>query len=436
MTAKGLIAGVTAGSIAAELGLEPGDALLAVNGKPVKDIIDLSFALADEYVELLVAKPGGDEELFAVEKDYDEDLGLEFESAVFDRVRPCANKCLFCFVDQMPAGLRESLYIKDDDYRLSFLYGNFITLTNLTRTDRDRIRRLHLSPLYVSVHATDGAVRAGLLGTKRAAAIMDQLKELVADGIELHTQVVLCPGMNDGEVLDRTIADLYALRPHILSLAVVPVGLTRYRPADGRPLRTFTPAEAEGVVAQVAGWQQRSRRQTGSGFVYLADEFYLAAGKPIPAYDEYDGFPQLENGIGLVRAFLADWQAAAPAIRARSAPLYLDVVCGRSAAIILEPLLKELDIANIKPRLVPVINQFFGSSVTVTGLLTGGDIMASLASLPGPRDGVILPGVALRKGENVFLDGLNPSAVADRLATTVRVAFSAGELKQLLADWR
>lgn len=436
MAGKGIIAGVAAGSIAAELGLRPGDALIAVNDKPVNDIIDLSFALADEYVELLVARQDGEQELFAIEKDYDEDLGLEFESAVFDRVRPCANKCLFCFVDQMPAGLRESLYVKDDDYRLSFLYGNFITLTNLTKADLGRIRRLHLSPLYVSVHATDGEVRTRLLGSKRAAAIMDQLKELAAMETELHTQVVLCPGFNDGEVLRRTISDLYALRPQVRSLAIVPVGLTRHRPAAGEPLRTFTITEARAIIAQVSEWQRRSRRETGESFVYLADEFYLGAGEAIPPYEEYDGFPQLENGVGLVRSFLADWQEAKPAAAGYSAPFHLDVICGRSAATVLEPLLAGLTVPNLKPRLVPVTNEFFGSSVTVTGLLTGGDISAALAALPGPRDGIILPGVALRKGENIFLDGLTPEIIADRLATPVRVAYSATDLKQQLADWR
>lgn len=436
MAGKGIIAGVVQGSIAAELEIKPGDVLLAVNDKPVKDIIDLSFALADEYVELLVARQDGEQELIAIEKDYDEDLGLEFESAVFDRVRPCANKCLFCFVDQMPAGLRESLYVKDDDYRLSFLYGNFITLTNLTKADLNRIRSLHLSPLYVSVHATDGEVRARLLGSKRAAAIMDQLRELADMGTELHTQVVLCPGYNDGEVLGRTIKDLYELRPHVRSLAVVPVGLTRHRPAGGKPLRTFTPDEARSIIAQVSEWQKHSRRETGEGFIYLADEFYLGAGEAIPSYDEYDDFPQLENGVGLVRTFLADWEAARPVSSGYQEPFHLDVVCGRSAATVLAPLLAGIAIPNLRPRLVPVTNEFFGASVTVTGLLTGGDIAAALASLSGPRDGIIIPGVSLRKGENVFLDGLTPSSIADRLAKPVRVAFSATDLKQLLAEWR
>jgi putative radical SAM enzyme (TIGR03279 family) len=432
---KGTICRVQQGSIAERLGIAPGDALLAVNGKSVRDIIDLSFALADEYVELLVARQGGGEELFAVEKEYDQDLGLEFTAAVFDRIRPCANKCVFCFVDQMPPGMRESLYVKDDDYRLSFLYGNFITLTNLGPRDLAHIRRLHLSPLYVSVHATDGAVRAALLGNPRAADILDRLRGLTASGIDLHTQVVLCPGLNDGPVLERTIADLYALAPGVLSLAVVPVGLTRHR-EKCQPLRGFTPDEAETVIAAVAAWQRRCRAATGSSFVYLADEFYLACGQPIPEYDHYDGFPQLENGVGIVRSFLAEWAETAAPAAGYKAPLSIDVVCGRSAAAILAPRLAGLSLPNLAVRLIAAENAFFGPDVTVTGLLTGGDIAAALKKETGPRDGVILPGVALRKGENIFLDGLTPEDIARTIGTPVRVAHFAADLKGLLAAWR
>jgi len=432
---KGIISAVADGSIAAELGLNPGDALLAVNGKPVNDIIDLSFALADEYVELLVARQSGEEELFAVEKDYDQDLGLEFASAVFDRVRPCANRCVFCFVDQMPPGMRESLYVKDDDYRLSFLYGNFITLTNLTQRDLARIRRLHLSPLYVSVHATDGDIRASLLGNPRAKDILGRLKDLTADGIELHTQVVLCPGLNDGPVLERTIADLYALAPGVLSLAIVPVGLTRHR-EKCRPLRGFTPEEAAGVISAVASWQRRCRAETGASFVYLADEFYLACGQPIPAYDHYDDFPQLENGVGIVRSFLAEWDETAVSGQGYSTPHNIDVVCGVSAATVLGPLLSRLSLPNLTVNLVPVVNAFFGPDVTVTGLLTGADIIAALRAGDRPQGGVVIPGVALRKGENIFLDGLTPEDVSRALGRPVRVAHFAADLKQQLAAWR
>ncbi len=435
MTYKGIISNVKSNSIGAEIGLIPGDRLLEVNGEAVQDIIDLSFALAEEEIELLIERISGEQELITLEKEYHEDLGLEFESAVFDKVRQCANKCIFCFVDQMPPGMRESLYIKDDDYRLSFLYGNFVTLTNLGSRDINRIARLHLSPLYVSVHTTNGELREKMLGGKQAGKIMEQLKELVDKGIDLHTQVVLCPGFNDGKELERTINDLYALYPSVLSLAIVPVGLTRYRD-HCHPLTKFSPTAAEEVIRLVHKYQQKCRKESQESFVYLADEFYLAAGKEIPSYESYDGFPQLENGIGLVRSFLAEWEEEEVSATGYSEPHYIDIVCGISAEKILSPLLAAFNIPNLTIRIVAVENSFFGNDVTVTGLLTGGDIIKALKKLPGPRTGVIVPGVALRKGEHVFLDNTTPENIAAEIGVPVRSAYFAQDLKQLLATWR
>ncbi|HMM21339.1 MAG TPA: DUF512 domain-containing protein [Selenomonadales bacterium] len=436
MKVKGIIARVKEGTLAEELELQPGDRILAVNGKAVKDIIELSFALADENLELLIEKQDGSQELFELEKDYDEDLGVEFESAVFDQIRQCANRCLFCFVDQMPPGMRQSLYIKDDDYRLSFLYGNFVTLTNLGPKDLERIQRLHLSPLYVSVHTTDGDLRARMLSNPRAKNIKRLLDTLIAGGIELHTQVVLCPGLNDEANLEHTISELYARHPGVRSLAIVPVGLTRYR-EDCYPLEGFTPAAASRVISAVGRWQERCKRENDTHFVYLADEFYLSAGEPIPHYERYDDFPQLENGIGLVRSFLAEWEEAKAAIRPRyHSPHKLDVVCGVSIAKVLTPLLAGLNTANLTIRIVPVENKFFGPKVTVTGLLTGKDIADALCALGGERVGVIIPGVALRKGEDVFLDNSTPRDIAAKLGVPVRVAYSAADLADLLANWR
>jgi putative radical SAM enzyme (TIGR03279 family) len=292
-----------------------------------------------------------------------------------------------------------------------------------------------LSPLYVSVHATDGDLRAALLGNPRAKDIMDKLRALTAAGIELHTQVVLCPGLNDGPVLERTVADLYALAPGVLSLAIVPVGLTRHR-EHCRPLRCFTADEAGAVIDAVVAWQRRCRSENGTAFVYLADEFYLACGRPIPEYDDYDGFPQLENGVGIVRSFLAEWADTAVPASGYQASLRIDVVCGQSAAAVLAPLLDALALPNLSVRLIPVVNRFFGPDVTVTGLLTGADITAALQAAGGPRDGVVIPGVALRKGENVFLDGLTPDDIARSLDRPVRAAHFAADLKRQLAAWR
>lgn len=435
MIQGGLISAVAADSLGAELGLVPGDRLLTVNEQSVRDIIDLSFALADEYLELVIQKADGSQELYEIEKEYNEQLGIEFESAVFDKVRQCANRCVFCFVDQMPQGLRETLYIKDDDYRLSFLYGNFITLTNLTAADKKRIRQLHLSPLYISVHTTDGKLRSAMLNNKNAARIMDELRLLVNEGIEFHTQVVLCPGINDGKALEQTIADLYSLAPTTLSLAIVPVGLTRYR--DGcYPLRTFSATEAGAVIDMVKEWQKKCRAETNSNFVYLADEFYLSAGRPIPNYEDYDEFPQLENGVGIVRHFIDEWENKLSPVPGYHKPMTLDVVCGVSAAKILEPLLSKLGIPNLTIRLAVVENKFFGSHVTVTGLLTGGDILNHLKLLGDERQGIIIPGIALRKGEAVFLDGLQPADIENACSVPVRTAYFAKDLLHLLKEWR
>ena len=435
LTYKGIISNVIPDSIGAEIGLVPGDRLLEVNGEAVQDIIDLSFALAEEEIELLIEKASGEQELITLEKEVDEDLGLEFESAVFDNVRHCANNCIFCFVDQMPVNMRDSLYVKDDDYRLSFLYGNFVTLTNLSSRDLSRIFRLHLSPLYVSVHTTNGELRQQMLRSKQAGKIMEQLNELVEKDIELHTQVVLCPGYNDGKELEKTISDLYAMHPSVLSLAIVPVGLTRYRD-NCHPLTKFSSSAAAEIINLVHKWQKKCRKESQTSFVYLGDEFYLAAGKEIPSYESYDGFPQLENGIGLVRSFLADWDQEQVSQKGYLEPQHIDVICGVSAEKILSPLLADFRIPNLTIRIIAVENKFFGNDITVTGLLTGGDILAALQELPGPRTAVIIPGVALRKGEHVFLDNMTPDSIAAKLTVPVRVAYFAQDLKQLLAAWR
>lgn len=434
MTDCGIIARVLPDSIAWELGIQPGDQIITVNGEKVKDIIDLSFAFADDYVELLIKKVNGEQELLEFEKEYDEDIGVEFESAVFDGVRCCANRCIFCFVDQMAPNMRKSLYVKDDDYRLSFLYGNFITLTNLTSQDIDRIRRLHLSPLYVSVHTTNGSLRQKMVGNKNADHILHQLEEFIGYGIEFHTQIVLCPGINDGEILRQTIDDLYKLHPNILSVAVVPVGLSRYRD-DCHPLDGFTPSEAGKVVEMITPMQEKYRQGIGKSFAYLADEFYLAANLPIPHTTTYDDFPQLENGIGLVRNFLDEWEQSESTNFQYGQPHYIDVICGISAEKILRPLLTKLKIPNLVIRVVPVINRFFGEKITVTGLLTGQDILYTLQSLHGPRTGVIIPGVALRKGELVFLDNITPAQLSQQLDVPVRIAYNAQDLRQLLNEW-
>ena len=431
MAAGAVISAVQPNSKAARAGLAAGDRLVRVNGRTVRDLIDLSFALAEERVELEVVKPSGETVQLRIRKKLDESMGFEFESAVFDRVRTCANKCLFCFVDQMPAGLRDTLYVKDDDYRLSFLYGNFVTLTNLTQDDFERIRRFHLSPLYVSVHTTDSELRQRMLGIPRAGEIMRQLQQFVEAGIEFHTQVVLCPGYNDGEYLTRTIRELAGLGPDVLSLAIVPVGLTRFR-QDCHPLRTFTSAEAGAIVDEITGWQTTFRAKSGCSFVYLSDEFYLRAGREVPAEEIYDGYPQLENGIGLVRNFLSEWEEAGGCAPLSDAVAEAEkpslVVSGTAFAPILADLLKSLPTVCVQA----VVNEFFGSAVNVSGLLTGRDIAAHVRSLGIGLQRIILPSTMLRKNERIFLDGMTVEELQQELEAPVSIVSGAAGLHECL----
>lgn len=434
MGCYGVVANVYKDSIAAEIGLEIGDKIIEVNGQKLTDIIELSFAFAEEEIELLIEKKDGEREIIEFDKEYDEELGVEFESAVFNGINRCYNKCWFCFVDQIAPNMRESLSVKDDDYRMSFLYGNFVTLTNMKDEDFNRIKRLHLSPLYISVHTTNGELRAKMLHNKSAANIMEHFERLKEADVEFHTQIVLCPGINDGEILEKTLEDLTAYKPTVLSVAIVPVGLTKYREKCYQ-LEMFTKKQANDVIDMVEKWQRINRAKGESNFIYLGDEFYFLADRPIPDYDHYDGFPQLENGIGLTRKFISEWEEADIICNAYQQPIYLNVICGKSAALILQPLINNLDIPNLFVNLVAVENRFFGKDITVTGLLTGQDILYALERLEGNCSGVIIPGVALRSGENVFLDNYSLDDLKKDLNINVQVANNGIELKNLLLNW-
>lgn len=434
----GRIAAVVPGGLGAELGLEPGDRVLAIDGEPVRDWVDYRFRVAGEAVEIRVRKAGGEEWLLEVEKDYDDDLGLRFEDDLFDGLKRCHNACLFCFLDQMPRGLRPSLYLPDDDYRLSFLHGNFITLTNLREEDLRRIEAQRLSPLYVSVHATSPEVRRRLMLNRRAARVMEDLGRLAAAGIALHCQLVLCPGINDGAELDRSIGDLAGLGEAVRSIAAVPVGLTRHREGLA-PLRPFTAAEAGAVIAQVQGWQARLRDRVGRGTVYASDEFYVLAGREVPPAGDYDGFPQLENGVGLLRVFLDEFREALSARRGGGAgaagprwdpaPRRVTVVTGRSAAPALERLAREGGFAR-RARVFPVDNDFFGRTVTVAGLLTGGDIIAHLTAARDRGEdlgeAILLPRVVAREADGRLLDDRTPEEIARAVGLPVRLVPANG----------
>ncbi|MBR3050753.1 MAG: DUF512 domain-containing protein [Selenomonadaceae bacterium] len=391
---KFLISKIEIGSLAQELELKAGDKILEVNGQKPLDIIDLSFFMAEEEIELLIEHADGERELIEFEKDVDEELGAEFESAVFDGIRRCKNHCVFCFVDMIAPNMRRTLSIKDDDYRLSFLFGNFITLTNLTAKDFRRIKKYHLSPLFVSIHAMNPDLRAKILRTPLGAKIQTQLDELEKAGVEYHTQVVLCKDLNDGAELDFTISEILKRRPHALSLAIVPVGVTRHR-RDKFPLKQFDKESAAKVIAQVEAFQKKIRAESGKTFVYLGDEFYLLAEKNLPPAEFYDDFPQIENGIGMTRNFIEEMRNAQCVMRNDFA---VDVICGTSFAKVL----KELVADNPNVRIVPVVNKFFGERVNVSGLLTGGDIIEALRG--GERDLILIPATALKAGEEIFLD--------------------------------
>ncbi len=387
-----MISRIEAGSLAEELELKAGDKILEINGQKPLDIIDLSFFMAEEEIELLIEHADGERELIAFEKDIDEELGAEFESAVFDKIRPCKNHCVFCFIDMIAPHMRKTLSIKDDDYRLSFLFGNFITLTNLTAKDFRRIKKYHLSPLFVSIHAMNPELRAKMLRTPLGANINQQLDALEAAGVEYHTQIVLCKGLNDGAELDFTITELLK-RKNILSLAIVPVGVTKYR-RDKFQLNQFDKESAAQVIEQVETYQEKLRADFGKTFIYLGDEFYLLAEKNLPPAEYYDDFPQIENGIGMTRNFVEEFGTAALTINEN---ISIDVVSGTSFAKVL----KNLVVApNIK--ILPVENKFFGSKVNVSGLLTGGDIIEALRG--GVRDLILIPATALKTGDDIFLD--------------------------------
>jgi len=404
-------------SLAARVGLRPGDELLAINGHSLRDVIDVQFYGAEEQLTLL-ARRGAEKLTLQAYRRYGEPLGLEFTSPTFDiSVRLCNNRCSFCFVSQMPPGLRDSLYVKDDDYRHSFLFGNYITLTNLTEEDWARIEEQHLSPLYISVHATEPDLRRRLLRNPGAPDIMAQLRLLEDIGIEVHTQLVLLPGLNDGPHLDRSISDLGSLYPAVRSISIVPVGLTKYHRGGFRP---YTSAEMRRVWEQVTFWQQRLRQRLGVSFAYLADEWYLRLGENVPHQAAYDGLDLRENGVGLTRTLLDDWSQTSKALAALGASQTW--VTGTLAAPLLERLARRFARhTGVAVKVVPVPNHFFGPTVSVAGLLTGQDVITRLRE-DSSQGIVVLPAVMFRGPEGRSLDEMRPEEIARALERPV-VAF-------------
>jgi len=412
---------VLAGSIAARCGIRAGDRVLAINGAPIRDEIDYRFAIAEAEVTITVQDGAGRVRTHRISKQEHDDPGLRFHPF---RIRRCTNACIFCFYDQMPSGLRPSLYVKDDDYRLSFAHGSFITLTNLREEEYRRIEAQRLSPLYVSVHATSPQVRGFLLGTRRGAEVLPALRRLAAAGIALHTQIVLCPGINDGPILNATLNDLASLAPHVRSIAIVPVGLTRHRKGL-YPLRPVSRAGARRALAQVQQWRD-SHPRLPAPLVQLADELYLLAGKPFPALRRYGELPQIENGVGLTPLFLKECAAELARRRSPARPKAAAIATGMLAAPLLGQMVAGLNrIPNLSVSLVPVPNSFLGRQVSVAGLLTGEDLLRTVRRAR-PRGTLYIPASALREDDESFLDGMKLSELARKGGITVRAVPPSG----------
>lgn len=424
------IINVEKGSIADEAGIEVGDIILSINGEKLRDIIDYKYSCSEEFLEVEVEKKDGEVWVIEIEKDFDEDLGIEFKTDTFDKVNTCRNKCLFCFVDQMPIGLRKSLYIKDDDFRLSFLHGNFVTLTNLSKVDMKRIAEYHLSPIYVSVHATDPDVRIKMLKNPKAGEILAQLKTFKKNNIDFHAQVVLCPGINDGAILKQTIADLIELLPSLLSLAIVPVGITKYHTGTMRPVSKKEAKETLKIIREAS---EGLFKKIGHYMISAADEFYLLAEEPVPAVKYYDNYPQYENGVGIIRSFYEDFKKASRKIinfpgRKSETKYVISAVSGSKALL---PLIEDFYLrTGINVEIITVKNEFFGELVTVTGLLTGGDVAKTLAAwrkkFGSKKPQVLLPDILLKKGEEVFLDGKTVTEVVQESKTDIKIVTTDG----------
>jgi len=413
------IASIIPGSIADEMGIEPGDKLVAINDSNVVDVLDYMEWIEQDYLEITIQKKDGQQWILEIEKDVDENLGMDFVMPLMDNQRTCANKCIFCFVDQLPPSVRSSLQFKDDDWRLSFLMGNYITLTNLSPLDLKRIYEKSVSPLYVSIHTTNPELRVKMMGNKRAGEIIDKLEGFRKNDISIHCQIVLCRNVNDGMELDKTLEDLWSFRDIIQSIAVVPVGLTGHR----NGLETIIPYEKESatqVIDQVERWQKFFRKNLGTAFIFIADEFYIMADRDMPDYDGYEDFPQIENGVGLVQKFRYEFAQAIKDIDDVSWDKgELSIVTGESAAKFIEEISHTLEKITGKTIYVyPIKNNFFGGQVTVAGLVTGSDIIRGLKNKPLGKK-VLIPDVMLKQGEDVFLDDMTLEELSNILTAKV-----------------
>lgn len=427
-----LIKTVKPDSIAEEMGIEPGDRLLEINGETVEDIFDYQYMIEEEYVEVLIAKPSGEEWLLEIDKDYAEDLGVEFENGLMDDYRSCSNKCIFCFIDQMPKGMRETLYFKDDDSRLSFLQGNYVTLTNMSDKDVERVIKYHMSPINISFQTTNPELRCMMLHNRFAGDALKKVDRFYEAGIEMNGQIVLCKGVNDGAELERSISDMSKYLPHLRSVSVVPVGLSKYR--EGLyPLEPFTKEEAQQVLATIHKWQEKLFPEYGLHFIHASDEWYILAERPMPEEERYDGYLQLENGVGMVRLFLNEFHDYMEELKKErklpddSFTGKISLVTARLMYSYIVKMAKEVEEAfpGLTIQVFCIRNDFFGENITVTGLLTGQDILNQLKG-KDLGDLVLLPENVMRLEEELFLDDMKLSELTNALQVPVDIVKSSG----------
>ena len=427
-----VVATIEEGSIGEELGFEVGDQLVSINGVKPRDLIDYKFLIADENIQLIILDEKGKTHRVDIEKDYDDELGLGFTEALFDGLKQCNNKCPFCFIDQQPSGKRKSLYLKDDDYRLSFLYGSYLTLTNLSEQDWLRIDQQRLTPLFVSVHATEPSLRSKLLRNPKAIDLLNQLAWFAKKRIQIHAQIVVCPEINDGKALEKTINDLFSFAqgdfPVVLSAAIVPVGLTRFRPSNDGLIPVNSDC-ATRVINQIEPLQRVFYESTGSRFAWLSDEWYLLAKKPLPSLNSYEDLPQKENGVGSIRSFLKAMDEATSNL-----PKKIDQkrtcswVVGKLVENELQKPCNRLNkINNFRLHLYGIPSPYWGQEQIVTGLLTGQDLLKGLRGKELGEE-LLLPSVMLRQGEKIFLDDMTLQELSSSLNVSIRIVHDADDI--------
>jgi putative radical SAM enzyme (TIGR03279 family) len=432
---ENVISEIVPGSIGKRVGIESGDILVSINGQKIEDIIEYMFFISDERLDIRIKKKDGEIRNYNIRKAYDEDLGIVFENPIIDQAKSCRNKCVFCFIDQLPSDMRETLYFKDDDSRLSFLQGNFVTLTNMSDEDIEKIIRYRISPINVSIHTTDAALRIKMLNNKTAGNIYERLKRLTDVGIRINGQIVLCPSINDGESLDKTIMDLARLYPALESVAIVPVGVTNFR-EKLFPLNIYDKDSANVVIEQIDKWQKELYKKIQTRFVFLSDEFYVLSNRSIPSYEDYEGFSQIENGVGLMAMFEHGLMEQLLEVQSRKIEhKRISIVTGISASTFLTKLCKKIEqrIQGLELKVYAIENNFFGRTITVAGLVTGQDILEQLKNKDlGER--IIIPESMLKAGEKVFLDDITVGELQEKLGIAVVVSAVDGKkfIKKIL----